>query len=364
MRLNGYSWVEGRVINATDPSGEQLQAPPIPWDEILEEIIRNANGTSVDWDAALREAIRRQGRFPTPQLMAQGFAHLGAAGIVVTTLVPVQQPNGLICNSWEHQLGLCHPVWDSLDTYQQLGAQTEVLPGIWWQPVDLGDSCLTMPLLQTQPQVPPYRNPPQEQTQVDENSYFIHIALGLAEFGSYYGTGELGLGAAALTKFTLNLHNRFLGTRLRPTRGARAGAVFDRMWYDRKWFPPNQQPLSSDYRFPSSFIQAISDSRVTGIHFNFEEIEETIALFNEVSDLREYIRLNGNGGNEYMGSVTKFNIEGREVTFITTAWELGQIVSPQHNPPCESVNFYERGTQDVTQPSEALKHRICSIRLS
>ncbi len=161
MSLNGYLYAHGDPVNLTDPSGRQPAPPAIDWDEILRKIIRNANSTSIDWDAALREAIRRRGIVPTPQLIAQGLGRLAAAGILITTLIPDQRPNGLICNAWEYQLGLCDPFWDNPATYQGLGTQ----PQLGWQPVDLGDQCLAQPLPQTS--VPPYRDPPRVDTRAD-----------------------------------------------------------------------------------------------------------------------------------------------------------------------------------------------------
>ena len=162
MSLNGYSWVEGNPVMLTDASGKQPPAPPIPWDEIIREVIESVGTQVLDesvWGEAMRQALQRRGIVATGLLISQGLARLSASGIVVSTLIPVQQPNGLICNSWEYGLGNCHPIWDNPETYQSLVPQ-QPSPQ---QSIITNLDCLTLTLPQIS--VPPYRNPIQVDTQ-------------------------------------------------------------------------------------------------------------------------------------------------------------------------------------------------------
>ncbi|MBZ0277692.1 MAG: RHS repeat-associated core domain-containing protein [Anaerolineae bacterium] len=122
MSLNGYSWVEGNPAMIVDPSGMQtIPTPPIlpPYDisfipatigKISEPVV-----LSPQMEAAIRDALQSA---TSEEALRAILARYGMVGVAVLAMMPVQQPNGLICNAWDAQLGLCDPVWDNPATYQ------------------------------------------------------------------------------------------------------------------------------------------------------------------------------------------------------------------------------------------------------
>jgi len=155
MSLNGYSWVQGNVANWGDSTGMQPQppAPPIPWDDILQEIT-SSNLDEAIWGEAIHQALQRRGIIPTPTLVTQGLIRLSVASVFASALIPVQQPNGLVCNAWDYQLGLCDPVWDNPATYERIFPQLQLIVPY----VDTGHSCAPIPTPMIVPLLPANQN--------------------------------------------------------------------------------------------------------------------------------------------------------------------------------------------------------------
>lgn len=126
MSLNGYAWVEGNVVNLTDPSGEEAVPPYIPYPQ------------------PISSPYLRPADFSPRIGPAQTSLRWGMAGLLLYSTQSTLQPNGMICNAREAVSGLCHPVWDNPQTYRS----TLQIPSHMW---DLGDSCLALPLTSSIP---------------------------------------------------------------------------------------------------------------------------------------------------------------------------------------------------------------------
>lgn len=130
------------MINRTDPTGMQDVILDDVWQAAIEEAFERVYSSPTVRDFAeevAMEVAERVGIPVTDDLVAASMqrisvpavaARLNAVGIIVTSVIPVQQPNGLICNSWEYTLGLCDPVWDNPTTYQSIAPDVMLSPAL------------------------------------------------------------------------------------------------------------------------------------------------------------------------------------------------------------------------------------------
>ncbi len=179
MSLNGYAYVEGNVVNLTDPNGmqpilitpEEMQLIFEEAERLAIEIARGSGGVITEQilRQALRQVLTQYGHLTSSQLEGQAVQYLtstavvarfGAAGLITSALIPTTR-DGRICNAYNRTItNNCLP---DLSRYWALNYEPQYQIG--WQPVDLGDSCLA-PSPQTSPATSPYRT----QTQVDTDT--------------------------------------------------------------------------------------------------------------------------------------------------------------------------------------------------
>ncbi len=264
MSLNGYSWVEGNVLNKTDPSGmqpitpEEMQRIFQEAERLAMELARGSGSVITEQilRQALRQALAQYGHLTSPQLEGQAVQHLtstavlarfGAAGLITSALIPTTR-DGRICNAYNRTItNNCLP---DLSRYWALNYEPQYQIG--WQPVDLGDSCLAMPSPQTSPVTPPYRTQTPADTRTRSNKqYDYHIALGYERL---------------IFPFMEKIE-RFYNP---------DGVYYWKQWEEPMFYPdgvPLVPPGTNEISgFPTAFFIATRDPRVSTIHFNLEDM--------------------------------------------------------------------------------------------
>ncbi len=181
MSLNGYSWVEGNVLNKTDPSGmqpitpEEMQRIFQEAERLAMELARGSGGVITEQilRQALRQALAQYGHLTSPQLEGQAVQHLtstavlarfGAAGLITSALIPTTR-DGRICNAYNRTItNNCLP---DLSRYWALNyePQYQIQTGV--QSIITDTECLIISSPQTSPATASVRS----QTQTQKRRY-------------------------------------------------------------------------------------------------------------------------------------------------------------------------------------------------